>query len=40
MEQIIEYLNQWKNADLEMNDKLLIVKGRRNYKDKWNTIFL
>ena len=27
MEQIIGYLNQWKNADLEMNDKLLIVKA-------------
>ena len=32
MEQIIEYVNQWKNADLEMNDKLLMVKGEEIIK--------
>ncbi|MBU3128519.1 hypothetical protein LGL55_04625 [Clostridium tagluense] len=32
MEQIIEYVNQWKNAELEMNDKLLIVKAEEIIK--------
>jgi len=32
MEEIIEYLNQWKNAELGMNDKLLIVKGEELIK--------
>ncbi|HEY8893060.1 MAG TPA: tetratricopeptide repeat protein [Clostridium sp.] len=32
MEQIVLYLNKWKNADLEMNDKLLIVKGEEIIK--------
>jgi tetratricopeptide (TPR) repeat protein len=34
MEQIIGYVNQWRNADLEMNDKLLIVKGEEIIKSK------
>jgi len=32
MEQIVGYLNQWKNADLEMNDKLLMVKAEEIIK--------
>ena len=32
MEQIIKYVNEWKNADLEMNDKLLMVKGEEIIK--------
>ena len=32
MEQIIGYLNQWRNADLEINDKLLIVKAEEIIK--------
>jgi tetratricopeptide (TPR) repeat protein len=32
MEQIIGYVNQWKNTDLEMNDKLLIVKAEELIK--------
>ena len=32
MEQIIGYLNEWKNADLEINDKLLIVKAEEIIK--------
>ena len=31
MEQIIEYVNQWKDADLEMNDKVTCSKRSRNY---------
>jgi len=34
MEQIITYVNRWKNADLEMNDKLLMVKGEEIIKGK------
>lgn len=32
MEQIIGYVNQWKNADLEMNEKLLMVKAEEIIK--------
>ncbi len=32
MEQIIEYVDKWKNVDLEMNDKLLMVKGEEIIK--------
>jgi len=32
MEQIVLYLNKWKNADLGVNDKLLIVKGEEIIK--------
>ncbi|MBZ9689418.1 tetratricopeptide repeat protein [Clostridium estertheticum] len=32
MEQIVEYVNQWKNADVEMNDKLLMVKAQELIK--------
>ncbi|MBU3160320.1 tetratricopeptide repeat protein [Clostridium frigoris] len=34
MEQIITYVNRWKNTDLEMNDKLLMVKGEEIIKSK------
>jgi len=34
MEEIIEYVNQWKNVKLEMNDKLLIVKGEEIIKSE------
>ena len=40
MEQIILYLNQWKNAGLEMNDKLLIVKAEEIIKTNGVPIFL
>ena len=33
MEQIIEYVNQWENADLDMNDKLLLIKGKEIIKN-------
>ena len=33
MEQIIEYVNQWENADLDMNDKLLVIKGKEIIKN-------
>ena len=39
MEQIIEYINRWKNDDLEMNDKLLIVKGEETIKNSGVPIF-
>lgn len=32
MEQIITYVNRWKNFDLEMNDKLLMIKGEEIIK--------
>lgn len=32
MEQIVGYVNEWKDADLEMNDKLLIVNGEQIIK--------
>ena len=32
MEQIISYVSQWKNVDLDMNDKLLMVKGEETIK--------
>ncbi|MBU3142752.1 tetratricopeptide repeat protein [Clostridium sp. CF012] len=32
MEQIIGYINQWKTADLEMNDKILMVKAEEIIK--------
>ena len=32
MEQIIAYMNEWKNADLDMNDKLLMVKAEEIIK--------
>jgi len=32
MEQIVLYINKWENTDLEMNDKLLIVKGKEIIK--------
>lgn len=34
MEQIITYVNTWKNTELDMNDKLLMVKGEEIIKDK------
>lgn len=34
MEQIITYVNRWKNVELDMNDKLLIVKGEELIKGK------
>lgn len=33
MEQIISYVSEWKNADLDMNDKLLMVKGEEIIKN-------
>jgi len=33
MEQIVEYINKWKAVDLEMNDKLLLVKGEEIIKN-------
>ena len=33
MEQIVGYLNEWNNADLDMNDKLLMVKGEEIIKN-------
>ncbi|MFT5875163.1 MAG: tetratricopeptide (TPR) repeat protein [Clostridium sp.] len=33
MEQIIGYVNKWKNADLEINDKLLLAKGEEIIKN-------
>lgn len=39
MEQIIEYINKWKNNDLEMNDKLLVVKGEKIIKNSGVPIF-
>lgn len=32
MEQIIEFVNQWKGADLEINNKLLVVQGEEIIK--------
>ena len=32
MEQIVGYVNAWKNEDLDMNDKLLMVKGEEIIK--------
>ncbi|NNU74991.1 tetratricopeptide repeat protein [Clostridium estertheticum] len=32
MEQIVSYVNRWNKADLEMNDKLLMVKGEEIIK--------
>ncbi|MBW9151010.1 tetratricopeptide repeat protein [Clostridium estertheticum] len=34
MEQIISYVNRWNKADLEMNDKLLMVKGEEIIKSE------
>ena len=34
MEQIVSYVNRWNNADLEMNDKLLTVKGEEIIKSE------
>ncbi|WP_298842038.1 tetratricopeptide repeat protein [Clostridium sp.] len=34
MEQIVVYLNRWNNIDLDMNDKLLVVKGEKIIKSK------
>ncbi|MBU3188549.1 tetratricopeptide repeat protein [Clostridium bowmanii] len=33
MEQIVGYLNQWNKVDLDMNDKLLMVKGEEIIKN-------
>lgn len=32
MEQIIEYVNQWQNVNLEMNQKLLVIRGQEIIK--------
>lgn len=32
MEQIIKYVNKWENAELEMNQKLLVIKGKEIIK--------
>jgi tetratricopeptide (TPR) repeat protein len=32
MEQIIEYVNQWQSVDLEMNQKLLVLRGQEIIK--------
>ena len=32
MEQIVLYLNRWKNTEVEMNDKLLMIKGKEIIK--------
>ncbi|MBU3098095.1 MULTISPECIES: tetratricopeptide repeat protein [Clostridium] len=34
MEQIVSYVNRWNKADLEMNDKLLLVKGEEIIKSE------
>ncbi|MBU3215771.1 tetratricopeptide repeat protein [Clostridium estertheticum] len=34
MEQIVSYVNRWNKADLEMNDKLLMVKGEEIIKSE------
>jgi len=39
MEQIVEYINKWKDADLEMNDKLLLIKGEEIIKNDGVTYF-
>ncbi len=33
MEQLVRYVNEWRNADLQMNDKLLLIKGEEIIKN-------
>jgi len=34
MEQIVVYINQWKDAELNMNQRLLVIKGREIIEDE------